>query len=498
MKKQTGFVYLVGAGPGDPGLLSIKAKECIESADCIIYDYLANPLFLANTNAECIYVGKQGSQHTLSQEEINQLLIQKAKQGKLVVRLKGGDPFIFGRGGEEAEELVAAGIPFAVVPGISSFYSALAYAGIPITHRDYAASFEVITGHRRGDSDDDITLPDYSEQKTYTFLMGMKNLDTICKRLIEEKHFPSDIPIAVVTWGTTPKQKVATGTLQTIASEIAALKLTPPAIIVVGKVVLLRQKLRWFDTLPLFGKRVVVTRTREQASTLAQKLVSLGAEVVEFPTIEITKLHNLSPLHDALMQLHRYDWIVFTSQNAVNIFFTELFSLGKDVRSIQAKIAAIGPATAHALQQYSIVADLIPKEYVAESLVDAFSTVDIENKSMLIPCSSKAREVLYAGLKQKGATVEQVDIYDAVIPTVDEETKKSVVTADIITFTSSSTVRNFVEIMKDGFSNEALIACIGPITAQEAHKHGLTPNIVAQEYTINGLVDALVSFFKQK
>ncbi|MGQ9843836.1 MAG: uroporphyrinogen-III C-methyltransferase [Spirochaetota bacterium] len=498
MKEQTGFVYLVGAGPGDPGLLSIKAKECIQTANCIIYDYLANPLLLQNTQAECIYVGKQGSQHTLSQEEINQMLIQKAKEGKVVVRLKGGDPFIFGRGGEEAEELVAAGIPFAVVPGISSFYSALAYAGIPITHRDYAASFEVITGHRRGDSDEDITLPDYSDQKTYTFLMGMKNLDTICQRLIVEKNFPSNTPIAVVTWGTTPKQKVATGTLQTIASEVAALKLTPPAIIVVGKVVLLRQKLQWFDTLPLFGKRVVVTRTREQASTLAQKLVSLGADVVEFPTIAVQKCADLTKLHTAIENISRYDWIVFTSQNAVNIFFSELFSLGNDVRSIQVKIAAIGPATAHALRQYSIVPDLIPQEYVAESLIDAFSTVDIDNKSILIPCSAKAREVLYAGLKEKGANVERVDIYDTIIPTVDEETKKSVLTADIITFTSSSTVRNFVDIMQKDYTDTALIACIGPITAREANKHGLTPHIVAQEYTIDGLVDALVKFLKQK
>ncbi|HOJ29436.1 MAG TPA: uroporphyrinogen-III C-methyltransferase [Spirochaetota bacterium] len=490
--KQHGFVYLVGAGPGDPGLISVKGKECIEKADCIIYDYLANPVLLQHTRAELIYVGKQGSQHTLSQEEINRLIVQKVREGKVVVRLKGGDPFIFGRGGEEAEELIAAGIAYAIVPGISSFYSALAYAGIPITHRDYAASFEVITGHRRADGTEDITLPDYSQQKTYTFLMGMKNLDTICKRLIQEKNFPAQTPIAVVTWGTLPKQKVATGTLETIASEVEKAGLTPPAIIAIGRVVSLRNTLRWYDTLPLFGKKVVVTRTREQASVLSRRLYELGADVVEFPTIAITKLPELSPLHNALNRLHDYDWIVFTSQNAVSIFFEELFALGLDARSLRCKVAAIGPATRDALRAYAVVADLMPQEYVAESLVDAFKGVDIEGKKILVPCSVKARAALTQGLQQAGAQVERVHIYDATRPEVTPAMLQQVQNADIITFTSSSTVRNFVELAG---TTTATVACIGPITADECIKQGLSPHIIAKEYTIEGLVQAILEYF---
>ncbi len=489
--KKNGFVYLVGAGPGDPDLISVKGMECITRADCIIYDYLANPVLLGNTRAELIYVGKQGSQHTLSQEEINALIVQKAKEGKVVVRLKGGDPFIFGRGGEEAEELVAAGIAYAIVPGISSFYSALAYAGIPITHRDYAASFEVITGHRRADGTEDITLPDYSPQKTYAFLMGMKNLDTICMRLIKEKNFPPNAPIAVVTWGTMPQQKVATGTLETIADEVKQAGLTPPAIIAIGRVVELRNTLRWYDTLPLFGKKVVVTRTRHQASVLSKRLYQLGAAVVEFPTIAIEKLKELSPLHIALKNIKDYDWIVFTSQNAVDIFFEEIFALGLDVRVLQCKIATIGPATRDALKNYGIVADLVPKEYVAESLVDAFEGVDVASKKILVPCSVKARPALAQGLQEAGAMVDRVHIYDAVKPDINPSMVEEIKNADIITFASSSTVRNFVKIAG---KTDATIACIGPITAEECIKQGVRPHIIAKEYTIDGLVEAIVEY----
>ncbi|MCX8124980.1 MAG: uroporphyrinogen-III C-methyltransferase [Spirochaetes bacterium] len=491
--KNNGFVYLVGAGPGDPGLISVKGMECIASADCIIYDYLANPKLLQNTHAELIYVGKQGSQHTLSQEEINALIIQKAKEGKVVVRLKGGDPFIFGRGGEEAEELVAAGIAFAIVPGISSFYSALAYAGIPITHRDYAASFEVITGHRRADGTEDITLPEYSPQKTYAFLMGMKNLDAICARLIQEKNFPPHTPIAVVTWGTMPQQKVATGTLETIADEVKQAGLTPPAIICIGRVVGLRHTLRWYDNLPLFGKKIVVTRTRQQASVLSKRLYELGADVLEFPTIAIEKLQELSPLHDAIKNIQKYDWIVFTSQNAVDIFFEEIFALGFDARALQCRVAAIGPATRDALQRYAIKADLMPQEYVAESLVDAFRGVDVAGKKILVPCSAKARPALTHGLQDAGAVVDRVHIYDAVKPEVNSSLLEQVQSADIVTFASSSTVRNFVEIAG---KTDATIACIGPITADECVKQGLTVHVVAKEYTIEGLVKAIVEYIK--
>ena len=291
---KNGFVYLVGAGPGDPGLITVKALEALDAADCIIYDYLANASLLKNYSCEKIYVGKQGGDHTLPQENINELLVRKAREGRVVVRLKGGDPYIFGRGGEEAEDLVEAGIPFCVVPGISSFYSAPAYAGIPLTHRDYANAFEVITGHRRGDAsdDEDVNFPEYDPYRSYVFLMGMKNLAHIAEALIKEKNFPADTPVAVISWGTRPEQQTVTATLATIAAAVKKAGVRPPAIIVAGRVVLLREKLRWFDTLPLFGKSIVVTRTRTQASKLSKKLAALGARVIELPALEIRELDD--------------------------------------------------------------------------------------------------------------------------------------------------------------------------------------------------------------
>ncbi len=495
MKK--GMVYLAGAGPGDPDLLTLKALAALERADCVIYDYLASPAIVNWLDCEKIYVGKQGGDHTLSQGEINDLIVRKASEGKTVVRLKGGDPFIFGRGGEEAEELVKAGIRFSIIPGVSSFYSAPAYAGIPLTHRDHANAFEVITGHRRDDAsdDEDINFPDYDPKKTFVFLMGMKNLARIASRLIGEKGFPEDTPAAAVSWGTTPRQRVATGTLRTIADEVAGGKLKPPAIIVVGGVVTLREHLRWFDTLPLFGKKIVVTRTREQASALSGKLAELGAEVMEFPTIRILPKADMAHLDAAIGSIDSFDWIVFTSQNAVKIFFERLSALGRDTRCLHpTRIAAIGPATAREIERHSVRPDLVPGEYIAEAVVSAMGATGVSGSRVLLPCAEEARGALGDGLSALGAEVRRIAVYDTVHPEPPAgNLLEAVRTADVVTFTSSSTARNYFSIVKE---SRALHASIGPITSAAVRDAGHAVDIEASEYTIDGLVDALIRAFE--
>ncbi len=496
MKK--GVVYLVGAGPGDPELISVKGMRVLHEADCIIYDYLAEKSLLDGLDCEIIYVGKQGSNHTLKQEGINELIAEKALQGKTVVRLKGGDPFIFGRGGEEAELLAEKNIPFIVIPGISSFYSAPAYAGIPLTHRDFANAFEVISGHRRSDADDteDVNFPEFDPEKTFAFLMGMKNLKHISNTLIEEKKFPANTPVGIISWGTRPEQNVVTSTLSNIAEAAENAKLVPPAIIIMGGVVSLRDKLRWFDTQPLFGKKIVVTRTRNQASKLTGMLVSLGARVIEFPTIEIKKLNNLSPLKKSLSLIEQYNWIIFTSQNAINIFFDELFTSGKDVRALGGnKIAVIGKASGDELKKYGILPDMIPDKFVAESLLDEFSKYNITGQKILIPCSSDARMTLTDGLKEMGANVDRIHIYSAEIPQIiDEKLMDEVKKADIITFTSSSTASNFFTMFPE---TKAILASIGPVTTETIVKYGFKPAITADEFTINGIVDALIKYYSE-
>lgn len=492
---KSGIVFLVGAGPGDNGLISEKALQLLNTADCVIYDYLSSQSFVERLACEKIFVGKKGSDHTLPQEEINKLIIRKAQEGKRVVRLKGGDPFIFGRGGEEAEELVKAGVKFSIIPGISSFYSAPAYAGIPLTHRDFANSFEVITGHRRDDSpDEEINFPEYNEHKTFVFLMGMKNLGHIASSLISEKNFPEDMPAGIISWGTTPGQMVVTGTLKDIAKKAEKSGIKAPAIIVVGRVVLLRDKLRWFDNLPLFGKKIVVTRTRQQASALSSELYNLGAKVIEFPTIEIKRKENLDDLIKAINNIEKYVWIIFTSQNAVNIFFNILKENNKDARCLShSKIAAIGPATAKELSLYFIKPDLVPSEYVAEEIITEMSKEDIKGKKILLPCASEARQTLKDGLSAMGAKVDRIHIYDTIVPeNIANSLLSDVDNADMITFASSSTVKNFFKIFK---KTEAKIACIGPITADTASGLGYVPNIVASEYTISGLVQAITEYY---
>jgi len=494
MKK--GFVYLTGAGPGDPDLITVKALNALAQADCIIYDFLANSALVDGHACEKIYVGKKGGHHTLPQEAINALIIQKAREGKTVVRLKGGDPFIFGRGGEEAEDLVDAGIPFAIIPGISSFYSAPAYAGIPVTHRDFATAMEVVTGHRREDAADgeDVNFPEYDSDRTFIFLMGVKNLPHITDSLMSKKHFPPETPVALISWGTRPEQRVVTGTLQDIVARIEKEKIKPPSIIIAGGVVTLREKLRWFDNQPLFGKKIVVTRTRRQSSKLSQKLRSLGAAVIEFPTIEIRPEQDLSGLETAIRNLREFAWLFFTSQNAAAIFFDRIFSMGLDVRALAAvKIAAIGPATGDELNKYGLKPDLIPKEFVAESLLEEALSLQMQGARVLLPCAREARSVLADGLQKLGATVERIHIYETIKPeNIEHETIAAVQEADLITFTSSSTARNFFSLVP---SVQADLASIGPVTSDTVRELGHSLAIEASEYTIDGLVQAITNHY---
>ncbi len=494
MKK--GFVYLVGAGPGDPDLITIKALNALADSDCIIYDYLANPLLIKGYDCEKIYVGKKGSNHTLAQEEITKLIVRKARDGNVVTRLKGGDPFIFGRGGEEAEVLYESGIPFCVVPGISSFYSSPAYAGIPLTHRDYANAIEVVTGHRRADveKDEDIKIPEYDSHRTYTFLMGVKNLPHITSSLINKKNFPEDTPVALVSWGTTPRQRVVTGLLKDIVDIVKDRNIKPPSIIIVGKVVSLREKLRWFDNQPIFGKKIVVTRAQAQASKLSKRLLSLGADVIELPTIEIKPMDDLVPLENALHRIKEFSWVFLTSINTVNILFEKIFNMGLDARVLcNTKIGVIGPATADELLRYGIRSDLIPKEHVAEDLLREAGKLDLKGHKILIPCSENARDTLTEGLREFCADVERVPIYQSIKPvSISEGDIEDLRNADVITFTSSSTVKNLFSLVTNTNAN---LASIGPITSKTINEFGKLPDIVAKDHTIDGLVDAIVDYY---
>lgn len=499
-----GKVFLVGAGPGDPELITLRGKKLLEKAEVVIYDYLANPKLLryCREEAEKIYVGKKGGAHTLSQSEINKLLVQKAKEGKLVVRLKGGDPFLFGRGGEELEVLVNEGIPFEVVPGVTSAIAVPAYAGIPVTHRDYTSTFAIVTGHEaEGKERTTIDFSSLAKIGSLTFLMGVKNLPYIVANLKKEGK-PSDTPVAVIQWGTLPRQRTVTGTLEDILDKVSEAGITAPAVIVVGEVVRLREKFKWFEDKPLFGKRILVTRTREQASKLTELLEDLGAEVLEIPLIKIVPLINEEVLL-SLKKIEDYDWIVFTSENGVKILMETLFRLGKDVRALgRAKLAVIGKATEEALKRWGLQADLVPENtFTQEGLLEAFSKVKVEGKTFLIPRAKEAREVLPEKLRAMGGKVEVLPIYETIFPVDSEEKIREALISgvDVITFTSSSMVRNFFKTIERSYIKDldkVVFASIGPITSQELTKHGITPTIEAKFSTIEGLVEAIKEFFE--
>lgn len=493
----TGKVYLVGAGPGDPGLLTIKGLECIRRADVIVYDRLVHPSLLchASPDAELIYVGKASSAHTMKQEDINQLLVDKAKEGKTVVRLKGGDPYVFGRGGEEAEVLVENGIEFEEVPGITSAIAAPAYAGIPVTHRDFCSALGIVTGHEKGEESRIKWDKIATGLDTAVFLMGVENLPNIVASLVENGRDPST-PVALVRWGTRPEQETLVGTLADIVEKVRTTGFKSPAVTIVGDVVTLREKLRWFDNRPLFGKRILVTRSRDQASELSQLLREQGAEPIEFPVIKITPPESFEQLDVALDRVDQYDWLLFTSANGVLSVMSRLSDLGRDVRWLKGpKVGAIGPATAEAIACLGIRVDFTPSRFVAEAVVEEFPE-DPSGKRILIPRAQEAREVLPEKLTERGAQVDVVTAYrteieESCAAPIQEMLAEGEI--DIITFTSSSTVKNFVKLIGASVPEGVRIACIGPITAQTAEELGLKPDIVAEEYTIEGLVRALTT-----
>ena len=507
-KSVKGTVYLVGAGPGDPGLLTLKAKACIEKGDVIIYDNLANRVFLdyARENAERIYVGKEGGKHTLGQEQINELMVAKAEQGLKVVRLKGGDPFIFGRGGEEAQVLVKSGISFEVIPGVSSAIAVPAYAGIPLTHREHTSTVAFITGHEDPAKEaSDIAWDKIAAGAgTLVFLMGVGNLEKIALRLMEYGRAP-ETPVAVIRMGTMPEQKTVTGALKEIARLAEQEKIRPPAVIVVGDVVQLHEKLNWFEEKPLFGRRIIVTRAREQASEFLSALRERGAQCMEFPTIKVVPPESWEGLDRSIREVENFQWLVFTSVNGVKYFFDRLETLGGDVRDLKGvRIAAIGPKTAEAVASKGIRIDLVPEEYRAEAVVEAFKKEDIEGKRILLPRAREAREVLPRDLEKLGAVVDVVEAYRTVKPEEDKEKITGMLRQGeihMVTFTSSSTVTNFLDMFRGArvleWMTKAAVACIGPVTAKRAEEKGLKVSLVAPEYTIPSLTQAIVDYFSR-
>ncbi len=504
MKK--GTVYLVGAGPGDPDLITVKAVECLKQADIVIYDFLAAPKLLryVREGAETIYVGKKGGDHTLAQDKINELIVKKAQEGHTVVRLKGGDPFIFGRGGEEAEELVQAGVSFEIVPGVTSAVAAPAYADIPLTHRRYNTSVAFITGHE--DPTKEQSTIDWSKLATgvgtLVFLMGVKNLPYIAENLVAAGRDPKT-PVALVRWGTTPQQITVQVTLNTIVAEVQAAGLKPPAIIIVGEVIELRETLNWFEKRPLLGKNVVVTRARAQASDLVDRLTSLGAECLECPTIKVVPPDDWSHLDAAINNLETYDWLIFTSVNGVSFFFERLYVKGLDVRALKnVRIAAIGPATAKRLGDFGLKSDIVPKTYQAESVVEAFEAEDMEEKRVLLPRAKEARPILPVELVKMGAVVNEIPVYktEQASENVDELIERlEQGSIDIVTFTSSSTVKNFKALLPaDRFESlikGVTVASIGPITTDTAKELGFKVDITAKDFTIPGLCEAILQHY---
>ena len=500
--KAKGRVFLVGAGPGDLGLVTLRAKDCVERADVIVYDSLANPEMLgwARNDAEIIYAGKRAGDHALNQTEINRLLVEKAKEGKSVVRLKGGDPFVFGRGAEEAQAIVEAGLPFEVVPGVSSAMAGPAYAGIPVTHRADNSHFTVFTGHedptKGGSAIDFQALA--SLGGTQVMLMGVERIESIANEMMQKGVRP-DLPVALVRWATTGRQETLTGTLQNIGQKVQQQEFEAPAVAVFGDVVRLRKELNWYEQRPLSGKRIVVTRTRKQAGVLSAKLRDLGADVIELPTIRIEPPTDLREFAEMVQDAHQYDWIVFTSTNGVDAFFNLFFKLYDDAREIGGtKIAAIGPATAQRVRDYHFHVDLQPEDFVAEAVAREFAKEGgIENLRILLARAEKARDVLPKSLSALGAIVDEGFAYRTVMETNDVTGARERFTregADLITFTSSSTVENFMALglpLPKGMK----VASIGPITSKTARQAGLKVDVEARRHDIEGLVSAIQKFF---
>jgi uroporphyrinogen III methyltransferase/synthase len=499
-----GKVYVVGAGPGDIGLLTIKGLHCIQIADVVVYDFHINAQMLnyAKRDAEFIYAGKRGGHHELSQDEINRLLVEKALEGKIVCRLKGGDPFVFGRGGEEIQELRSAGVAYEIIPGISSAIAAPAYAGIPLTHRGLASSVAIITGCETPSKGESIIKWDKIATATDTlvFLMAIRNLDCVAENLISHGKSPQT-PVAVVRWGTRPEQKVVIGTLATIVDQIKAEEITPPSVVVVGDVVKLREELKWYEAKPLFGHRVLITR---QYNEKYDRLQELGAEVIELPTIEIVPPDNYDDLDRCIRSINVYHWLVFTSANAVKFFFKRYRELDLDIRDIKGlNICCIGQATAKEARVYGVKIDLIPEEFNAEGLVDNFQNP--KDLRFLLPRAEIARELFPEKIRELGGSIDAPIAYRTIAPLSVAKVKRlkrflKEGRITVATFTSAQTFHNFRDVVGEDFKellHNVAIAAIGPVTAKAIEKTGLQARIVPKDATIEAMVDAIIEQLQQ-
>jgi uroporphyrinogen III methyltransferase / synthase len=503
---QVGMVFLVGAGPGDPGLITVKGLDCLRAAEVVVYDRLAADEFLecARADAELIYCGKSPDRHELTQEQINQVLVDKALAGKTVCRLKGGDPFVFGRGGEEALELRKHGIPYEVVPGVTSAIAAAAYAGIPVTHRAVATSFAVATGH------EDPSKPESqvhwrqlaTAADTLVILMGVGNLAGIVEGLAAGGR-ALETPVAIVNWGTCPEQTVLVSTLEHVVAEAQAAGVRPPSAIVIGEVVALRSELAWFDNRPLSGLKGLVTRVRHQASDLSARLRQYGATPIEMPVIRLAPPESWEPMDRALAEMWGFDWLIFTSANGVSAVVEHLREIGADIRALKGpRVAAIGPKTAAAAEAAGLRVDLCPEEYVAEALLEALAEEGLAGKRLLLLRAAEAREVLPDRAREQGAEVVVASVYrtlpaEALEPRIVKMLEDGQV--DFVTFASSSSVSSFAEALgRDkarALLGDVCVGCIGPVTAATAAELGLPTTVVPDEYTIEALVEALAQHF---
>ena len=499
--KKIGTVCLVGGGPGDPGLITVKGLACLQRADVVIHDALAPKALLrfVSPSAEIVNAGKRGSRHMLEQKEINDLMKRKAREGKCVVRLKGGDPFVFGRGGEEIEALARDGMTFEVVPGVSAALAVPAYAGIPITHRNHASTVVLVTGHERDEASglDGEPKVDWSAVagcQTIILFMGIHNLAENMQRLIDAGRDPTT-PAAAIRWGTCPNQRVVSATLETLADQVTLSRLKPPALVVVGDVVGLREKLNWFEAKPLFGKKIVITRSREQAGDLTQQLNELGAVTIECPTVDLLPPRSWIQLDRALKKLPEYHWIIFSSVNGVRYFFDRLWNQKKDLRVLgHLKIAAIGPATAEALRGQGIVVDLMARDFRAEGLLAAFRKKKMKGLKVLLSRAQEGRDLLVTGLRKLGATVDDVACYRSIPFRKSAGLLREAMqagTIDLLTFTSSAIAENFFKLVKPNQVKGINIASIGPITSTTLRKLGLKVSIEPKQSTIPALVEAI-------
>ncbi len=493
-----GIVYLVGAGPGDPGLITVRGLRLLQQADVIIYDRLVDPRLLRDVKpgAELINVGKARGAHSTPQQEINNLLLEKAREGKVVVRLKGGDPFVFGRGGEEAEALVEAGIPYAVVPGISSAVAVPAYAGIPVTHRNVASSFTVVSGAGAAHGKEPVklfTTPD----GTVVALMAWEGLDGLVTSLLREGR-REETPAALIQWGTEPHQRVITATLGTIRERGRQAKLVAPVVLVVGEVVRLRDKLAWFEQRPLIGKRILVTGSKSQSASFSQCLEDAGAFPIETPVIEFKPLGRNAALDRAIAELSNYGWLVFSSPIGVELFFEQLKKRGKDARALaRSKVCAIGSAAVTSLNAHGIEPDASPKGFSIEAIAQAVGSRVKPSARVLMHRTDQDSGSLRKAFALFRAQVREISLYRTVVPSGAEAQLREALANGVhaVTFTSSAAVHNFTSLLKGDLSLAQLsvVACIGPSAAESAKRQGLRVDVVAERHTTQGLVEALSS-----